>query len=366
LNESVLSRRSQWAEAVTLYVLCGLGALVISGLLVTVVGASWSDVWNALVDGSVRKPGRWGGTIGVATPLALVALGTMVSNRAGLVNIGQEGQLLIGAAFAAYAGANMVGPGPVALLVVLTSGALGGALWAGIAGGLRYWRKVPEVLSTLLLVSLAANVVGYGLKNSWLLLERGAGLGNRNSVSEQLAPDTRIPHWSLWGNDFAMSAVAVVLLIFLVSWMLNHTLWGYRLSVVGQNQRVARRFGIGETAEGMKSMFISGGMSGLAGGVMLASGDFANYRLVAGFSVSIGWVGLLVALVAGQRALAIIPVAFVFASLRTGSGFLASTGIERRVTDVVQGLIVLALLIPPAIMFIRQRRRALSASRSRV
>ena len=69
---------------------------------------------------------------------------------------------------------------------------------------------------------------------------------------------------------------------------------------------------------------------------------------------------------ARDRALAIIPVAVVFAGLRTGSGFLASTGIERRVTDVVQGLIVLSLLVPPAIMFIRERRRALAAARSRV
>jgi simple sugar transport system permease protein len=82
--------------------------------------------------------------------------------------------------------------------------------------------------------------------------------------------------------------------------------------------------------------------------------------------VNIGWVGLLVALVANNRAMAVIPMAFVFASLRTGSGFLASTGIERRVTDVVQGLIVLALLLPPAIMFIRERRRALASARSRV
>ena len=113
-------------------------------------------------------------------------------------------------------------------------------------------------------------------------------------------------------------------------------------------------------------MLASGGFAGLAGALMLTGGNFANYRLVPGFSVSIGWVGLLVALVANNRAMAVIPMAFVFASLRTGSGFLASTGIERRVTDVVQGLIVLALLLPPAIMFVRERRRALAATRSRV
>ena len=84
-----------------------------------------------------------------------------------------------------------------------------------------------------------------------------------------------------------------------------------------------------------------------------------------GFSANIGWTGLLVALVARERALAAIPVAFVFAGLRTGSSFVSSTGVESRITDVIQGLLVLALLIPPAVMFIRDRRpRAATTART--
>jgi ABC-type uncharacterized transport system permease subunit len=82
--------------------------------------------------------------------------------------------------------------------------------------------------------------------------------------------------------------------------------------------------------------------------------------------VGIGWAGLLVALVAREKAVAAIAVACVFASLRTGSGFLAATGVHRRITDVVQALLVLALIVPPAVLFVRQRRRALAAIRSRV
>ena len=222
------------------------------------------------------------------------------------------------------------------------------------------------MLTTLLLVAVASNLVGYGLKNPWLLLDPEAKVGNRNLVSEQLPPDTRMPRITLWGNEFPVSAFLAVALILLVGWMLNRTLWGYRLTVVGKNRRVAQRFGISESAQGMIAMLASGGFAGLAGALMLTGGDFANYRLVPGFSVNIGWIGLLVALVANNRASAVIPMAFVFAGLRTGSGFLASTGIERRVTDVVQGLMVLALLLPPAIMFIRERRRALASARSRV
>ena len=112
-------------------------------------------------------------------------------------------------------------------------------------------------------------------------------------------------------------------------------------------------------------MLIGGGFAGLAGGVMLAGGDFGNYTLVPGFPAEIGWTGLLVALVGRQRISATIFVAFVFACLRTGSGFVAATGVERRIADVVQGLLVLALLIPPALLFLRQRRRAMAAQEGR-
>ena len=135
--------------------------------------------------------------------------------------------------------------------------------------------------------------------------------------------------------------------------------------MLGQNPRTARRAGVTAARYGGGAMLISGGFAGLAGGVMLAGGDFGNYTLVPGFPSSIGWTGLLVALVARNHVGGAIAAAFVFASLRTGSGFVASTGVERRVTDVVQGLLVLALLIPPALLFLRHRRREVAATGDR-
>jgi general nucleoside transport system permease protein len=298
--------------------------------------------------------------------LLLVALGTIVNARAGLVNIGQEGQLLIGAAFATYVGVRLDGPGPLVVVALCVAGIIGGALWAGIAGGLRYWRGVPEVLSTLLMVIIAAQAVGYGLKNEWLLLSPAGNRANRNQVSEQLTSDTRLPRITWFGNEFPTSVFLAVALAALVAFALARTVPGFRLRMLGQNPRTAQRAGVGATRYGMGSMLVSGGFAGLAGATMLAGGDFGNYQLVPGFSTNIGWTGLLVALVARERAMAAIAVAFTFAGLRTGSGFLAATGVERKITDVVQALLVLALLIPPALLYIRERRRALNASKERV
>jgi simple sugar transport system permease protein len=355
------------AEWVALYAACVVAALVLSGVLVELTGGDWRPVMEALLDGSVRRPGRWGETLGVAAPMLLVALGTGISAKAGLINIGQEGQLAIGAAFGTYFGFAIGGPGALNVLVILMFGAVGGAVWAGVAAGLRFWRKVPEVLSTLLLVSVAGQAVAFGLRYERLLLADEASRGNRNQVSEQLAEGNRIPSPTLFGNQFPITVHLAIALALGVAYMLARTVWGFRLRTLGQNPNVAQRAGVSTPRYGSAALMISGAFAGLAGAAMLAGGGFAfgNYRLVPGFSANIGWTGLLVALVAREKALAAIPVAFVFAALRTGSSFVGSTGVESRITDVVQGLLVLALLVPPAIMFVRDRRRARAATTAR-
>lgn len=352
-------------EILGLYSLSIFGALALSAVLVEATGGSWRSVFAALLDGSIRNPGRWGVTLGTAVPLLLVALGTTVSGKAGLVNIGQEGQLIIGAMCAAWIGLNLNGPGPIVVVALLLAGVAGGAAWAGLAAALRYRRSVPEVLSTLLLVNVAFQVVGYAVKNQSILLAPYEGRGARLIQSEQLADDTRLPRVTWFGNEFPISAILAIVLAVGVSFLVARSVWGFRIRMLGRNPRTARRSGVHPARYGSAAMLVSGGFAGLAGAAMLAGGDFGNYSFSPGFSVSIGWTGLLVALVARERAMMAIPVALVFAGLRTGSGFLAATGVERRITDVVQALLVLALLIPPAVLFIRERRRAAAATRAR-
>jgi len=358
------TRLGEW---IGLYCLSVLAALVLSALLVEATGGDWRPVVNALLDGSLRKPGRWGETLGTAAPILLVAVGTIVSGKAGLINIGQEGQLLVGAAFGTYFGFLIGGPGPFNLVVIVLFGALGGALWAGVAALLKFWRDVPEVLSTLLLVAVGGQLVAYGLSQSWLLLAPLGDRGNRNQVSKQLPKDNRLPRLEVFGNEIPLAVFIAILSAIVISLLLARTVWGFRLRMLGRNQRAAQRSGVSRTGYGASALMISGAFAGLAGAVMFAGGGFAfgNYQLVPGFATNIGWTGLLVALVAREKALIAIPVAFVFAGLRTGSSFVGATGVEGRITDVIQGFLVLALLVPPAVMFLRDRGRARAAARER-
>ena len=343
------------ALLVGLYVVCIVAALALSALLVAITGGPWRGVLTALLDGSLRKPGRLGTTLTAMAPVLIVALGAILTARAGLVNIGQEGQLAVGAACATWAATRW--SGPLALVAALAFGMLGGAVWAGIAALLKYWRKVPEVISTLLLVFIAAQLTGYLLTRVFLLLDPDPATPNRVQQSAQLDARTRIGVIRVFGNDVPWSVIAAALLAVVVSIALHRTVWGFRLTVLGRNARTAQRIGVPVVIAGATALALGGAFAGLAGAAMLATGT-SSYRLTTGFSNNVGWEGLLVALVARNRPLACIPVAFVFGALRTGSGFLAATGVERSIVDVVRSLLVLAMLAPPAIMAVHRRRES--------
>jgi simple sugar transport system permease protein len=170
-------------------------------------------------------------------------------------------------------------------------------------------------------------------------------------------------HLRLFGNEISLTVVVALVLAIVVALWLSRAVGGFRLRMLGLNPRAAHRAGVSAAKVGGTALVVSGAFAGLAGGALLVGGA-AGDRVTTAFSGNYGWQGLLVALLARDRPLVAIPMSVVFAALRTGSGFLAATGVERRIADVVQAMLVLALLIPPAVAAIRDRRRALAAARA--
>lgn len=348
-------KRSPHVESAALYAICVLGAIAVSAIIVAASGGSARGVFSALIDGSVRNDGAWGATLTTSAPLLFVALGAIVSNRAGLVNIGQEGQLLLGAIAAAYLGNHVGSGGPHILVLALAGAALAGALWAAIAAALRYVSGVPEVLSTLLLVSVSFFVLNYGLSNTWFLLDTDPAARQQLNSGTRLASDTRLPGLEIFGNRISIGILIGAVLAGLVAMTVYHTVIGFRLRMLGLNARTAQRAGVSAVALGTGALVVSGAFAGLGGGVLLTGQP--DYRITLDFSRGFGWDGLLVALLARDKPLVAIPMALVFGALRTGALYLAATGVSSTIVDVVKAMIVLALFIPPAIEFIRSRRR---------
>jgi general nucleoside transport system permease protein len=339
-------------RTVILYVTCVAGALAVSGVLVASTGGSAFGVFGALLDGSIRSPGAWGLTLTTMAPLLVVAIGAVAATRAGIVNIGQEGQLLIGACFGAFLAVRLPGPGPVVLATTLLFAAVGGGLWAGIAAALKAWRNVPEVLTTLLLTFIAFPLMTLGLRHRWLLGDRDTARINHINSGEKIPLDMRFPDVRVFGNRIDSAALLAVVLACVVAYVLGRTHLGARIDVLGLNPRAAQRFGVPRRPLTAGVLIVSGAFAGLAGAVLLTGGATGD-RLSFGYSGNYGWDGLLVALLSRNRVVVAIPMAFVFAALRAGSSFLASTGVDRKMTDVVQALLVLALLLPSAIEIAR-------------
>ncbi len=349
----------RYARTAGLYLVSIAVAFLLSALLVQLTGKSPASAFTAMYQGSLQDGGSLATTLDEAVPLLVVALGTIICNRAGIFNIGQEGQLIFGAMIGAAVGLKVPGPGWLGMIATLAASALGGAFWAGIAALLKYWRRVDVVISTLLLTFVAFQVVSFAVTRPWLLRETKVA-GSITASESNLLPDAvhlpRIgepPDFNLSFGFFLSLALAV-----LVVFAMRRTRWGFRLRLLGLNPTVAHRSGVSEWRMGTQALLLSGAFAGLAGGIMLTGTVF---RIQAGFSNNVGYDGLLVALVAQGHGLVAVPVAFFFGALRSGGGFLATTGVPRYLVDVVQALLVLAAVFPPAFQMLRRRRRAAAA-----
>jgi ABC-type uncharacterized transport system permease subunit len=339
---------------VMLFVVALGGALTVSALLVAATDGSFTTVFTSMYDGSINGWGSFGTTLDNAAPLLIVAIGTIITVRAGLLNIGQEGQVMMGALVGALVAIRLHGPGPLVLVLTLVAAALGGAIWAGIAALLRFWRGVDIVISSLLLVFVAGQVLAYSLNNVWIIQEHGAD-SVRLPESAQLSPHVRLPRLGQGPNFNVGTGLALAVGLAFVVWLLlSRGRWGFRLRVLGLNPVAAHRAGISAALLGGSAIVLSGAFSGLAGGVMLTG---SAYRLSPAFANNVGWTGLLVALVARNNAGAAIVTALLFGALEAGGSFLSTAGPPTDLVSIVQALVVLGVLFPSAFMQLRLHRR---------
>ncbi|MFF3664591.1 ABC transporter permease [Microtetraspora malaysiensis] len=333
-------------------------ALALSSALITLTGGSPSASVQALFQGSMADWTAWSSTLLYAAPLLLVAVGACVSARSGSFNIGQEGQVLIGALAAAWVGLRLAINGPALIVIMLLAAALAAGAWAGLSSLMHRLRGVNVVVSTMLMTFVAQQVVAYAVNMPWLLQESRVGNAPVSPQSNPLPPSGLLgsfgeyPGLQINGGLILAVAAAVVIAV-----AITRTPWGFRLTMLGRNPLAAKHAGVRVNALGGAALAISGALAGLAGAVLLASPVGVN-RLQPGMAMNIGWDGLLVALVARNRPLAAMPVALLFGVLRSGGGFLAATGVPSFLVDVVKALLVLAFVAPPVVVALARRRRS--------
>ncbi len=299
---------------------------------------------RALVSGSL---GSWdailSATLVRATPLLLTGLAVALAFRAGVMNIGAEGQLLAGATAATAVGA-LAAPllGTMTLPIELAAAAAAGVVWSIVPAWLRRQFGVTEVISTIMMNFLAIHLVSYfvrgPLQEPTRIYPQSAALADVARLPP-LFPGTRL-HWGF---------VIAVLLALVLGWALRHTAAGFRLSAAGANPRAAAEAGRIDVARVTTRIFLgSGAIAGLAGGIELSGVTFALYD---NLSPGYGYTAIAVALLAGLRPAWIIPSSFVFGALSAGAAAMQrEAAVPAGFVEFVQAVIVLALLAAPHAM----------------
>lgn len=279
-----------------------------------------------------------------ATPLILTGLAVAVGFRAGLFNIGVEGQLYIGAICSVWVGFAVKGlPMIIHLPLAILAGAAGGAFWAFIPAILKAKTGAHEVINTIMM-----NYIAFRL-SEWLLSDKGPlkRPGSANPVSPFIEKSAEFPRFFPDPIRLHLGFFIAIGMAVFVYWFLFKTTWGFEVRTVGQNPDAARYAGMSITRNIIVAMCLSGALAGLAGANEVLG---VNHNLALSFSSGYGFDGIAIALLGKSHPLGVVLTGLLFGTLRSGATRMQNIArIPVEIIDVIQALII-AFIAAPAII----------------
>lgn len=321
--------------------LATLAALGVGAIMLQLLGANPIKAYGALLNGAFGSTNAVADTIVRATPLLLVALGICIAFRAGVINIGGEGQLVAGAILATLIGLKMPdAPGIVIIPLALIAGFVGGAIWGGIPGVLKAYYNVNEILSTIMLNIIAVQGMNYLLRGP-MIDPAQMEVSSRIPQTARLAQAFDLPRWV--PTRLHLGALIAVILAFLVYILLWRTTVGYRIRAVGLNPEASRYAGIRVRRNIVLALLLSGAFAGLAGAVQVYG---VHHRMftdgsLAGFTGSAGFNGIVAALFGKLNPIGAIPASFIFGALIVGANSLQrAMQVPAALITALNGLVV--------------------------
>jgi general nucleoside transport system permease protein len=349
-------------------------AAIVGALIILLVQQSWSDVVD--VAGAMWSYGLFNRNsvafiLGRATPLIFAGLAVGIAFKAGLFNIGVEGQYAIGALCAAFVGYQLSAPAFIHLPLTILAGMAGGLLWAAVPALLKVYRGAHEVISTIMMNFVANGVLLYLLSGA--LKDQG----QRGAIAQQQTPQVEptaqvgsmVPFFNSIGFDFRGSAPLtwffVLALVGAVAYALTvrRTRFGFELRVLGTNPKAAEPAGIRSNAMILKALLLSGAIAGLAGlQDVLAIDDRMKLDYIRGY----GFTAIAVALLGRNSGLGIVAAALLFSFLdRASTGIGLNTDVPKEVTFILQGVIILTIVVAYEIVRRLAARRQLREQHER-
>lgn len=344
-----LTTATDWRSALLIPLLAVFLALVIGALIIMATGMSFAEAMNAygaLAQGSVGSLRAISETLTAATPLILTGLAVAIAFRAGLFNIGGEGQVLIGGMFAVLVGFSITGvPWFIHLPAALIAGIIGGAIWGFIPGFLKAKTGAHEVIVTIMLNYIALRLVDYLLKTNLFQRE-----GRNDPISKNVEPTANLPGLLTAldpGLRVHAGLIVALLAAVFIHWLLFRTTAGLEFRAVGANPAAAQYAGMSVGRTYILVMMIAGSLAGLAGtGQVLGVLDRAS----PGFSAGLGFDGIAVALLGRSNPIGVVFAGLLFGGLSAGGQQMQATaGVGVDLIGVIQALIIIFVAAPALI-----------------
>ena len=287
-----------------------LAALLLTSLLLVLFGAQPLEAFQSMLEGAFGDQSKTLSVLAFWVPLLLCATGLLITFTAGLWNIGIEGQIILGAIAASWVALRLQAPGPVLIILEILAAMAAGALWAALSAVLKTRGKVHEIFSGLALNNIAIILTNYLISGPWQPPEGGSFRGTQPFQEAALLPifgESRFSPLSLLLAVLAFTAVVVTL---------RGTLWGLKLKALGKNLRSAFLLGVTSEREMILAMMLCGALAGLGGAVRVLSWFDSLRQSISG---GIGFLALLVVMLANYRAVLIPFITLFFSIVLNGS-----------------------------------------------
>jgi simple sugar transport system permease protein len=353
--------QSEWVSQLIdalLPVFATLAALLIGAVMLLFLRVNPVEAYTALWQGAFGSSNAFAETLVKATPLLLVGIGICISFRGDVINIGGEGQMIIGAVLATWVGLTFTGlPGWLAITFAMMAGFLGGAIWGGIPGFLKAYFNVNEILSTVMMNAIAVQLMNFLLRGP-MIDPSQAELASKIPQTARLLDIFRLPR--LVPTRLHLGALIAVVLAIVVYIVLWRTTLGYRIRAVGQNPHASRYAGIKVPRYVVVALLLSGAFAGLAGAVQVYG---VNYRMItdgsaSGFTGSAGFNGIVAALFGQLHPIWTIPASVLFGALLVGANSMQRVvQVPSALVIALNGLVVVFVVSSEIIRRRRQRRR---------
>lgn len=309
-----------------------IAALVIGAIVIALNGDNPLVAYAAMFEASFNGMYNIANTLASATPLIFTGLGVAVAFKAGIANIGAEGQLYMGAITAAVIGIFVKMPAPLLLPLALCGSFISGGLYAYIPALLKVKTDTNEVVTTLMLNYVATLFTSYLVNHP--LKAKGAPMGMTVEI-QQAAKLPLLYAGSRFNAGFLLAIAAAIL----ISFFFTYTTAGYEMRMQGQNPVFARYIGVDSKRRIIESMFISGGLSGIGGAILVLG---IQYRFVQNISPGYGFDGLTIALMAAFNPYGVLPISLLFGALRSGSlSMELNTNVPSELNRVIQAVVIL-------------------------